>query len=644
LVWKIPIRGIPWETYKPMKTIFTILLNVHLVLAFAQMREIKTEARIKEVTVFLKGAQVTRTATVDVPAGTSLIVLSGTSASISEESIQAETGDNLKIVGVAFRVNHMEELSTSIQVESLQSSREKLKSQIAHEQSSLTIYEQEETMLNANKVIGGNQSGLDVAALKVAVGYYRERMKEIRDLKQECRGKLLEWGADVARIESQLAELKAAKPQPQGEIVVKVVTKAPARASLKVAYLVQEASWFPRYDIRAKDIQSPIAITYKANVSQQSGEDWKNVMLTISSGNPSLTGARPIIQPWHLGFNNHVQGVGSENTPIRIRGMSSIPGYSPGEVTGRVLDEDGIPIPGVNVLIKGTSIGTTTDADGMYRIYAGNSESIVFSFIGYASREVPVSGRSWIDATLNLDVTQLSETVVIGTGAATGYLFGSSAPVRTRRIIAATPVVRQTDFEFHIDHPYTIQSNGETETVEMVEYELDAAFQYYCVPKIEKDAFLTARVTGWDEYNFLEGEASLFFEGKYLGKTILDTRNTLDTLTISLGRDRNVVVEREKIKDVSSSLLIGSNRKNVFAYEITLRNKKAEAINIRIEDQYPVPNTKEITVDEVENSGAALNKETGLMTWDLKLSPGKTEKLELKYVVRYPKYANLILE
>ena len=64
----------------------------------------------------------------------------------------------------------------------------------------------------------------------------------------------------------------------------------------------------------------------------------------------------------------------------------------------------------------------------------------------------------------------------------------------------------------------------------MVEYELDALYEYYCVPKLDADAFLIAKILHWDEHNFLEGEANLFFEGKYIGKSILDTRNTSDTL------------------------------------------------------------------------------------------------------------------
>jgi uncharacterized protein (TIGR02231 family) len=178
----------------------------------------------------------------------------------------------------------------------------------------------------------------------------------------------------------------------------------------------------------------------------------------------------------------------------------------------------------------------------------------------------------------------------------------------------------------------------------MVAYELDALFEYFCAPKLDKNAFLTAKILHWDEFNFLEGEASLFFEGKYIGKSILDSRNTSDTLMLSLGRDAGIVINREKIKDLSSRQFMGGNNKVVLAYEINVRNSKADAVSIVIEDQVPIPNTREINVDTLEFSDGEYNDETGSVTWRKEIAAGSTETIQLKYAVRYPKYNPLILE
>src|SRR5688572_8370216 len=83
-------------------------------------------------------------------------------------------------------------------------------------------------------------------------------------------------------------------------------------------------------------------------------------------------------------------------------------------VKGKVTDETGTGMPGVNIILKGTSTGTTTDAQGDYSIDAPNDQSVlVFSFIGYATQEVAVAGRSSINVSMDLSAEQLSEVVVV---------------------------------------------------------------------------------------------------------------------------------------------------------------------------------------------------------------------------------------
>ncbi|HZY82070.1 MAG TPA: carboxypeptidase-like regulatory domain-containing protein, partial [Cyclobacteriaceae bacterium] len=87
-------------------------------------------------------------------------------------------------------------------------------------------------------------------------------------------------------------------------------------------------------------------------------------------------------------------------------------------VSGRVTaSDDGSPIPGVNVLVKGTNNGTVTDTDGNYRISVAPGATLVFSFVGYASQEQVVSGsQTTMNVALASDVTSLSEVVVVGYG------------------------------------------------------------------------------------------------------------------------------------------------------------------------------------------------------------------------------------
>lgn len=623
-----------------MKTIFTLLVWLIVQVASSQEIERKTVSKIKEVTVFLNGAQVTRSASLDVQPGTTTWVISGISPRINEQSIQVGMDSRVKLLAVSYRVNHLEEIKKTDRVQELEKEKVRFQDLLEHEKANLEVYHEEESMLKSNKEIGGTQ-GVNINDLKIAVDYFRTRLADIKQKQMDATTHIKGYLLELSRIDAQLQELKNRKARPTGEVVIKTSSKNEVKVNMNISYVVQEAKWYPSYDIRAKDIKSPISLMYKANVSQQSDEDWENVKLTISSANPSVLGSRPILHAWYLGFNN---SLASRATPFVNSGIL----INPSEVRGRVTSaEDGSPLPGVNVVIKGTTVGTATDANGEYSLpLTSDAQVLVFSFIGLQTQELQVGGRNLIDVNLGLDVTELSEVVVTGYGVSGDKDWGNSNTYqpRVKKTIVATPVVRSTNVEYVIDEPYSIRSDGEIRTVEMIEYEMDASYQYYCVPKLDVDAFLIARITDWDEYNLLEGETSLFFEGKYVGKSILDTRNIEDTLSLSLGRDKNVLVTREKIKDFSSKQLLGANRKVLFAYEIVVRNKKQYEIDIRIEDQLPVPNTKEIVVDRIEDSDAIRTADTGLLVWNKKVAPGQTTSINLKYAVKHPKDSWVILE
>ena len=111
----------------------------------------------------------------------------------------------------------------------------------------------------------------------------------------------------------------------------------------------------------------------------------------------------------------------------------------------------------------------------------------------------------------------------------------------------------QTNLEFNITIPYDIPSDSKQYTINIQDFSLPATYEYYCAPKLDREAFLLARITGWENYNLLSGEINLFFEGTYVGKSHLNVRNTNDTLDLSLGRDKGIVVTRVKMKDFTEA-------------------------------------------------------------------------------------------
>lgn len=197
---------------------------------------------------------------------------------------------------------------------------------------------------------------------------------------------------------------------------------------------------------------------------------------------------------------------------------------------------------------------------------------------------------------------------------------------------------------FDIATLYSIPSDGKIQTIEIQRTTTPAEYKYAVVPKMSPHAYLTCNITDWAKQSLLSGEANLYFENTYVGKSQLDINQLSDTLSISLGTDPGILIKREKRKDFTSKKIIGANKTDIYSFLITLRNNKATAVRITVNDQIPVSSNSQITVEAVELSNGKLNSETGLVTWDLDLKPGEAKELILTYSVKYPKNQTVILE
>lgn len=435
---------------------------------------------------------------------------------------------------------------------------------------------------------------------------------------------------------------------PIGEVLVEAECPRTVKASMELTYYVNNAGWYPTYDIRATNIEQPIELIYKANIRQNTKEDWKNIKLKVSSADPNVGSVAPELKTYYLNY------------------FTSAPRYNTqpasGQVSGVVIEEgSNEPLIGVSVTVKGTTIGAVTDVDGRFSLAVPqNSNTLDFSYIGFERKSLPIS-NSFMTVALREDTQVLSEVVV--TGYATqrrAELTGSVAGVSVSKTPAAKPAVpeikrvdiamptqqieNQTAIEFEIKIPYTIKSGNKNTLVEVDRYTLPAEYEYYSIPKINKDAFLLANIVDWEKYNLLDGEANIFFENTYIGKTVLDIRRVSDTLNISLGRDKNVLVEREKVKDYNTKKFFGNKKEDTRAWKITVKNNKNQPINMVVLDQIPVSTNTEIEVSTENLSGATLDNETGEVKWKLKMKPSDKKDMELMYKVKYPKSRNLTIE
>jgi hypothetical protein len=624
-----------------MKYILAILACTQAILLTAQeIPEKAITTKVDKVTVFFESAQVTRNASVAVRPGKSLLKFTELSPFINPKSLQVKVDGNVTVLSVNHRQNYMDSIAKPQELVQLENRYREIEEKIALEEAYISIIDEEIIFLQENRDIGGRNQEVSVVNLREASDFYSTRLTGLKIKRIERTKTAGHLREELQRIASQMNLLTATKEFPSGEVLVAIDAKTGTTIQAELSYLVGNAGWFPGYDIRARKVGEPLEIVYKANVHQNTRVDWENVKLTFSSGNPNLSGIAPELIPYYLSYN------------------SVPPSYSSkiNEVSGIVSDQNGNPLPGANVIVKGTSIGTVTDMGGQYSIsIPAGATSLIFSYVGYNSQEAPIQ-NAVTNVFLQENAVALNEVVVRGMGSMKRsqnlssvsradeeadeimFYMASSLPIPTRQ------VQNQTSVEFAVEIPYSVKSDSRNYLVDMTSYQVPASYEYYCVPKIDRDAFLMAYVTGWEQYNFLEGEANIYFEDTYTGKTILDVRFLTDTLTLSLGRDKGVVVNREKITDLTDRKSIGPNKEDTRAWKISVRNTKSEPVDIALYDQVPIPTLEEIELDVKDVSGGKRDMETGEIRWNIRLAPNQVKEVQLKYTLKYPKNRTIVID
>jgi uncharacterized protein (TIGR02231 family) len=543
-----------------MKNTLSILALFFLSLfVFAEEKEVVVKTQLKNVTVYLSGAELTREAEVNLEQGRTVLKFLQLSSKINPASITASLSGNAKIISILHQLDYLTDLKQNNRIKILQDSVEDLSYNLQKIQMEKSALMEEQKILTDNRARLGKEEGVLTTELMAATNFYRSKLNEINSKLINLSVSEKKLRNLMERLELQLNELNAVQNKPSSEITITVDSKTPVRTKVSLKYLVGESSWAPKYDLRTKGAGSPIELDYRAEVYNNSDEEWPNVKLVLSTGDPTKTMERPTLEPWGLSYN---QGYQQKSQSLN----------------------------------QGYLNNYSMDGEGRLNTYQPKPD---LNNTDNARRRVEVSYSE-------IDVSELS-------------------------------------VDFSIKEPYSIPSDGKVYIVDVNEYKLDAVYNYYAVPKVDKDAFLIGKIVGWESLNLIEGPANVYFNGTYIGQTNLDTRYSNDSLELSLGRDRKVIITRVKKQDYNSKKLIGINRSESFTYDIDIRNTNADSIFIEIVDQVPIAQESDIEVSINEISKAQHEVTSGKLIWKFNLAPSESKKLTISYTVKYPKNKELVL-
>ncbi|MCW3077951.1 MAG: hypothetical protein JWO32_2560 [Bacteroidetes bacterium] len=552
-----------------MKNLFVAVSLFFIGYINAQNTEtVQVQAPVKSVILYLDGAEVAQTKIVNLNAGRTLVTFTGLSPKLISKSIQVNVPPEVVVLSVSDKINFLNTQKVTPRGKQLKDSLELFTDANTINSYELSALAQEKAMLAKNESIGGNEKGLLVSELKLAADFYRARLKDINTELFKLDKKTAKNNEVIARLQNQMDE-NGDIETPTAEISILISASAKSTASIDLRYVVKESGWSPSYDLISEDVNKPIELKYRAKVYNNSGIDWNDVKIKLSTADPMQSASKPDILPWYLNFS----------TPVNYYGNYAGSGNA---------DNNNVYRNQVNAPISQSQ-----------SLYEEQKKEDKKGKKEMAAKQLPIQYEE-------VQVSELSA-------------------------------------EFDIKQAYSIPSDAKPYIVDVVTYNLNATFQYYSVPKVEKEAFMLARITGWEELDLVEGPANVYLAGTFVGQSYINTRSVDDTLNLSFGRDKKIMVTRTKLKDFNSERNAGTNRKATYSYEIVVKNNHKGPIQIELEDQLPVSQNSEITVDAIELSKAEHNTLTGQLKWKLTLNPDESKKIILTYSVKYPKNKSLQL-
>lgn len=567
-----------------MKFLFLLFIGAPFFLSSQQVIVQTVKSEIKQVKLFLTSGEMLHEQQIRLSKGRNKLVFSGISAFADPQSIQFAGEGKYRLVSVSTEMDFLAAEQFNPRISVLKDSLDILKDKHQANDDQIGAFNAELEVLNANKKLGGNTQNLTVIQIKEAAEFYRIRTLEINKQLSKIKKDQHKLIESIEKTRYQLVELNYNENQRSNQVVILVDADEIVTMNSTLKYLVSDCGWAAMYDLSASDLNQKINLKYKAQVYNNTGNDWNNVDLVLSTGDPQLSASHPVLSPWYLNYYGDTKSSGKKSY------------YAP----------------------------QTTQMD--YRSVAQDN-------INQANQRV-------------YDNYILDKDVLLKNGELSENNFESVDPRSMGNITVSMREIEISELtaEFSIPNKFSCPSDSKPYMVDVKEMNLDATFSHITIPKMDNGAFLLAHIVGWQDLELIPGSTNVYFGGEYVGLSQIETRNVSDTLSLSFGRDNKVTVMRKLKKEMSSKKVIGGSKKESYLYEIVVRNNRSVPIKIDIFDQIPISKSSDISVT-IDNISEGKNDIlTGEVSWQYTIQPGEVKSIEIGYTVKYPKDANITLQ
>lgn len=561
------------------KHILNLLLFLFpLALTAQNIHEQVLKTEIKRVKLFLTAGEMTHETPVKLNKGRNKIIFSGISAFADPRTIQFTGSGSFRLVSISTEMDFLAAGQLNPRIKILTDSLEHLKDRHQLNVDLLSSYQAELGILNTNKDLKG-QNTLTMEQIKAAGEYYRTRTFEINKAVTKINKEQEIISARINDTRFQLTDLNYIENQRSNQVIILIDVDNNTDISGVLKYLVSDCGWAATYDLSANDLNQPINLKYKAQVYNNTGNEWKNVTLTLSTSDPLLSAASPVLNPFYIRYGEqanytkmaYLQPV-QQKTEYRTEVMNEINMANQRAYDNYVLDQK-------------------------------VSESNTGGFFG--------SGK-----------------------------FGNEGK-KVSTVAMKQIEISDLNAEFLIAHPFSCPSDAKPYIVEIKEINMPATFTHVSIPKLDQGSFLLANIVGWQDLDLIPGPTNVYFAGNYVGVSEINTNNVDDTLSLSFGRDSKIQVLRKLKSEMSTKKVSGSTKKDTYYYDIQVRNNRTVPVKINVFDQIPLSSVSEITVSTETIGTGKKDDLTGEVSYLVTVQPGETVNLEIGYSVKYPKNAKI---
>jgi hypothetical protein len=625
------------------------------------------EAKIQSVTVFESQAQVHREAQVQARAGSNIVVFKNLSGLLRDESLRIKGSNGVKISDIKIETRMVKD-SSKIGTDRTTAIADSLKKVIDLAVNRIALYDAKQKLIESFKNQYVKNLNEKLYSNAQSMHPWTELLEYVdKNLSRIIIGKRREQ-RERTKAELELSALQEGQKQNQDvlirvkDVVVSYNSESEQTVTFNPVYRVSACGWNAQYDLRVDSNDKTAQIQYYGMVSQNTGEDWSNVNVLLSTADPVNNNEAPELEPYVIGKDFHYTApTGKKELPSKERpgvfvSYSKNYGleYNQSELVGSVTDAlTGEPLMGVNVIIEKSQIGAVTDFRGNFRIIAAPNPKVKLkvSCIGYNSTGTNISLEDQTTATITIALNeasvQASEVVVVAERPEVLKEATSTRRMSSDDLQVLPGGGKQADFMFTntsakslstvfaIPAKTSIPSDNLKHKVTIAVKTLPAAFEYIGVPRVSQAVYLKGKIVNANDYPLLPGTVSIFVDNEFVNTTTIKTIVPTDTLELPLGVDNRIKMERKLVRKFTESVGTFSNSKTIaYDYENNVTNMRGTKETITVTDNFPLSETETVKVSLIEPNPAVVKPSAANgLEWKIELNPGEKRTLPVKFTV-----------